>query len=102
QVDRDPFRITVVRDGTTVVSESEPGRLRYRLRSGAEHALTKDVSSRGNAYEVATDEPGRTATVTTRRIRHGFRIAVRLRPAPGVVAVYDAFDASADDHYLGG
>jgi alpha-D-xyloside xylohydrolase len=52
--------------------------------------------------ELATDEPGRTATVAVVPIRHGYRIAVRLRPATGVTAVYDAFDANPGDHFLGG
>jgi alpha-D-xyloside xylohydrolase len=101
RVDRDPFRLTILHDGKPLVVESE-ARLRYRLGSGAVHSLTKVLSSSGDVFRVATDEPGRTATVTARPIRHGYRIAVALRPARGVAAVFDSFDTHDGDHFLGG
>ena len=98
----DPFVLTIVRDGKTVVTESKAARLRYQLGSGAQHALTKVTSSHGNVYQVATDEPGRTATVTVSKIPHGFHVSLRLHPETGVQFVFDAFDAGAADHFLGG
>jgi len=103
EVDRSPFRLTIVRDGKTVVAEDKGARLRYQLRSGGEqHSLKNVTSSKGGVYQVATDEPGRTATVTVARTRSGWRIGVRLHPESGVQQVYDAFGAQSDEHFLGG
>jgi alpha-D-xyloside xylohydrolase len=102
RVGHDPFLLTVVRNGRTVVAEDAHARLRYQLASGAEHALTKVTAVHGNAYEVATDEQGRTATVTVTRIAPGFHVAVRFHPAGGIAFVFDAFAAGPDDHFLGG
>src|SRR6185437_4420617 len=67
-VDRDPFRIEVSSGGEHVVSQEQAARLRYQLASsGNQHTLTKVLSSRGDVYQVATDEPGRTATVAVTR-----------------------------------
>ncbi|HWB21460.1 MAG TPA: TIM-barrel domain-containing protein [Gaiellaceae bacterium] len=101
-VSDNPFRISVVRDGKTVVAEDKSARLSYTLTSGATHKLTKVTSSHGGVYEVATDEPGRTATVTVARTTHGYRLSMRLQPATGVQQVYDAFTAQPDEHFLGG
>ena len=101
-VGHDPFVLTVVSDGKTVVTESSSARLRYQLASGVQHALTKVTASHGGVYQVATDEPGRTATVTVSEIPHGFHLAVRLHPESGVRFVFDSFAAGADDHFLGG
>ena len=103
RVDRDPFRISIVRGGDTVVSQDEGARLRYQLAAtGVQHQLTKVLSSKGNVYRVATNEPGRTATVTVAPTRSGFRVSMRLHPATNVEQVYDAFGAGAADHFLGG
>ncbi len=102
RVDRSPFRLTVLRDGKTVVAEDPGARLRYLLQDNSPHALTKVISSSGNVYRVATDEPGRTATVTVGHTSHGFSIGVQLHPATGVREVFDAFEASPDEHFLGG
>jgi alpha-D-xyloside xylohydrolase len=103
KVDRSPFRLALVRDGKTVVSEDKRARLRYQLRSsGEQHALTNVTSSHRGVYQVATDEPGRTATVTVLRTGTGWRIGVRLHPETGVQQVYDAFGAQRDEHFLGG
>ena len=40
--------------------------------------------------------------MTVASTRSGARISVRLRPATNVAMVYDAFDSSASDHFLGG
>ena len=99
RVDEDPFRITVLRDGETVVTQDEDARLRYQLASsGEQHKLTKVTRRRrrqlgDSVYEVATDEPGRTATVTRAPDAAGrARLASRLHPETDVQQVYDAFD----------
>jgi alpha-D-xyloside xylohydrolase len=106
RVDRNPFRLAVLAAGKTVVRESpEPTRLRYQLHSsGNVYSLTKVLSARRNVYTVATNEPGghRTATVVIARVRSGFRISVRIKPATDVQQVYDAFDVGPDEHFLGG
>jgi alpha-D-xyloside xylohydrolase len=103
KVDTNPFRLTVVRDGKVVVAENAGARLRYQLiSSNDQHKLTRTTSSHGNVYEVATDEAGRTATVSVTHIRHGFHVSLQLHPAANVQQVYDAFDAQPDEHFLGG
>jgi len=102
RVDTHPFRITLVQDGKTVVTEDKGARLRYQLSSnGEQHTLTDVISSQGSVYKVATDEPGRTASVRIDRTGTGFRVTLRLHPETDVQQVYDAFDASRDDHFLG-
>jgi alpha-D-xyloside xylohydrolase len=103
KVDRSPFRISILRDGATVVSEDAGARLRYQLTgSGIQHSLTKVVSASGDTYSVATDEPGRTATVTVVPRSDGAQIEVALHPARGVQQVYDAFSTTPGEHFLGG
>jgi alpha-D-xyloside xylohydrolase len=103
RVDDDPFRIALLRDGKTVVQQDRDARLRYQLATTAEqHKLTKVTARHGTVYTVATDEPGRTATVTVRRTAHGARISLRLHPETNVAQVYDAFGARRDEHFLGG
>jgi len=103
RVDTNPFRITVLDNGKVVVSEDKDARLRYQLASnGDQYELTKVVKQRGDSYTVATDEPGRYATVSVEKTRAGARIDVQLHPATNVQQVYDAFDASPSDHFLGG
>jgi alpha-D-xyloside xylohydrolase len=60
------------------------------------------LSSSGGVYQVATSEPGRTATVVVRRAPGTVHLALRLHPETNVQQVYDAFDTSASDHFLGG
>jgi alpha-glucosidase (family GH31 glycosyl hydrolase) len=103
RVDTSPFGLTLLRNGTPVVAEDAEHRLRYQLRSNdAQHALTKVISSHGDVYQVATDEPGRTATVTVTPGRAGYAIAVQLHPAANVQEIYDSFEAKPDEHFLGG
>jgi alpha-D-xyloside xylohydrolase len=97
-----PFRLTVTRDGKTVISEDKAARLSYTLTSGVTHKLTKVTSSHGDVFDVATDESGRMATVAVARTKHGYRVSLRLHPATGVEQVYDAFTAQPDEHFLGG
>ncbi len=102
-VDRSPFRITLQTGGHTLLQQALPGRLRYQLAAGgAQHALTNVTSSSGDTYQVATDEPGRTATVTITRRPHGVRVSVALTPATGVQQIYDSFQARPKEHFMGG
>ena len=103
RVDENPFRVTVTRDGRTVVEQDAGARLRYQLApSGDQHKLTRVLSKRGSTYTVATDERGRTATVRLTRTATGLRLRMQLRPATGVQHVYDAFRSSRSEHFLGG
>jgi len=103
KIDKSPFRVSVLDDGKTVVEEDKDARLRYQLAStGAVHELTNVTSSRGGIYQVATDEPGRTATVSVGTTKTGARIQLALHPAAGVLQVYDSFDTEPTDHFVGG
>ena len=98
RIDTNPFRIAVGPAG-----EDTHARLRYQVSStGEQFALTKVISSHGDTYDVATNEPGRTATVTVADHGSSYRVSVRLHPEKGVQQVYDAFDTHAGDHFLGG
>lgn len=102
-VDRDPFRITVESAGHAVVAEAAaPARLRYQLADGTQHALTKVVHASGETFTVATNEPGRTATVRLTQHRGGVRIAVSFSPSTGVAQVFDAFSAAGGERFMGG
>jgi alpha-D-xyloside xylohydrolase len=104
RVERSPFLISVLSGGKIVVAE-DAARLRYKLASnGRVYALTKVISSgdHGERFLVATSEPGRTAEVSVSPARGGYRVEVALRPAGGVRAVYDSFESSAGEHFLGG
>lgn len=104
RVHRDPFRLALVSGGKVLAREAAlPTRLRYQVQStGDQYTLTNVVSVHDGLYEVATNEPGRSATVRVLRTRHGFRVVVRLQPALDVQQVYDSFEASPGDHFLGG
>jgi alpha-D-xyloside xylohydrolase len=103
-IETNPFRVTLVENGKTLVAEDKDARLRYQLAgSGEQHTLTKVVKSFGNGvYKVATDEPGRFASVSVQQTSTGAHLNVQLHPLTGVQQVYDAFDASSHDHFLGG
>ncbi|HEX4520321.1 MAG TPA: TIM-barrel domain-containing protein [Gaiellaceae bacterium] len=104
-VDTSPFRISVLRDGKTVVTEDKDARLRYQLTStGDQYFLTKVISHDGDTYRVATNEPGghRTATVKVTQTATGADIDLALHPATGIQQVYDAFDSAPNEHFLGG
>jgi alpha-D-xyloside xylohydrolase len=103
QVDSSPFRITVLDDGKPVVAEDKEARLRFELAStGAEYTLTNVTSSKGGVYQVATTEPGRTATVAVTKTAAAVEVKVALHPATNIQAVYDAFDTGVEEHFLGG
>ena len=89
RIDTNPFRITVLRDGKTVVAEDEHARLRYQLTStGDQYFLTKVISKQGDTYRVATSEPGghRTATVKVRQTATGADLDLVLHPGTGRAA----------------
>jgi alpha-D-xyloside xylohydrolase len=103
KIDTKPFRLTLLENGKPLLAQDKGARLRYQLRStGDQFTLTNVSSSHGDVYEVATSEPGRTATVTVTRRPSGYRIALRLHPETNVQQVYDAFETSRGDHFLGG
>ena len=71
---KDPFRLTLLRDGEAVVTPGSrraaalPASLDGRPAQADEgHLVAGDRLGRHTCYEVATDEPGRTATVTVSR-----------------------------------
>jgi len=106
-----PFRLSVLVGGTARVSETTlsggpGGRLSYRLADGTFHGLTNLISTgrtrNGMTYQVATDEPDRTATVAVQRSAGGVSVALTLRPATGVVDTFEAFASQPDEHFLGG
>ncbi|MEN3341493.1 MAG: alpha-D-xyloside xylohydrolase [Actinomycetota bacterium] len=107
-----PFRLSFAhRGGSPLVAEAETsggpgGRLSYRLRNGTFHALTELIgtATKGAAteYRVATDEPGRTATVDVQPTAAGASVTFTLEPATGVVATFEAFAAAPGDDFLGG
>ena len=68
---------------------SKDARLRYQLAVDrrAVHTLTNVTSSKGDVYQVATDEPGRTATVTVAPTPTGARIELALHPATDIQQV---------------
>lgn len=103
KIEENPFRIVLTQDGKTVVEQAPGARLRYQLKeSGQQRSLTNVISKRGDTYTVGTDEPGRTATVALSRVKGAVHVRMKLQPADGVAAVYDAFRAAPTDHFLGG
>ena len=106
-VSSNPFRIAVENDGKTVVAEDKQAALSYEVLGKAPtFTLTKVTSSSGGVdhgvYQVATSEPGRTATVRVTRTATGVGVSVRLHPETGVSQILDAFDSKPGDHFLGG
>lgn len=81
------------------------GRLSYELTGGARHTVTNLTSQHaiadGTAYEVATDEPGRTATVALTHVADGIRVSWQLRPSTEVARVYETFASDLNAHFLG-
>ncbi|GLY88786.1 TIM-barrel domain-containing protein [Actinoallomurus iriomotensis] len=114
-----PFGLSFLRNGRPVTAEvggsaAGPGdRLSYQVggtassRDGATYHRLTDLVSRhripgGTAYTVATDEPGRTATVNVTRTAQGLHVRWSFSPAGDVTAVFEALTARGDEHYLGG
>jgi alpha-glucosidase (family GH31 glycosyl hydrolase) len=118
-----PFALTF-RHGHRVIAQEAPGnidgpggRLVYQAGGSADsqagatwHRVTDLMSTRriagGDEYTVATDEPGRTATVRVVRTRSGARVQWQLtssdRAAAPVTVVLDALSARSTEHYLSG
>ena len=110
-VTANPFRLVLGGNGTVRLGEAPTrggpgGRLSYRVADGTYHTLTALESSTpvpgGTRYRVATDEPGRSATVSVRTTRTGLAVSLRLLPAQGVVTTFEAFTAKPSEHFLGG
>jgi alpha-glucosidase (family GH31 glycosyl hydrolase) len=108
-VEADPFRLTYKVGERPLAAqqlgEAGPGaRLSYELDDGSRHTLTRLLrrTRRRNAtaYRVATDQPGREATVTVTRTRRGLRVKTAL-DGPPARRVYEALTASPTDHFLG-
>jgi alpha-glucosidase (family GH31 glycosyl hydrolase) len=114
-----PFGLAFLRHGRPVTAEAggssagPGGRLSYQVGGTASsqdgatyHRLTDLLSAHairgGTAYTVATDEPGRTATVNVTRTAQGVRVHWSFSPAGEVTAVFEALTARSDEHYLGG
>jgi len=110
-VSPNPFRLSFADRGAPLVAEAETsggpgGHLSYRLQNGSFHALTRllDASAKSGvmSYEVATDEPGRTAAVRVEPTATGASVTFALQPATGVVATFEAFATRPGEHFLGG
>ncbi|HEV7899120.1 MAG TPA: hypothetical protein VGP31_14895, partial [Planosporangium sp.] len=91
QVTRSPFRLTFQHAGSTVAQQAPGevagpgGRLAYQAGGSAStqdgaryhrvtHLTGQYAVAHGSAYEVATDEPGRTATVTVLHAAQGAEV----------------------------
>jgi alpha-D-xyloside xylohydrolase len=108
---QNPFLLTFLVGGVPRVAETDlgggpGGRLSYRLADGSFHGVGAllATSSAGGAthYRVATDEPGRTATVDVVPTATGASVTFSLQPATGVVATFEAFAGAPGEHFLGG
>jgi alpha-glucosidase (family GH31 glycosyl hydrolase) len=119
RVAAEPFGLTFLDHGRPVTAEAggavagPGGRLAYQVGGSASsqegatyHRLTNLISKRGvpggTAYTVATDEPGRTATVRVTRTAQGVRVGWSFTPATDVTAVFEALTVGPAEHYLGG
>jgi alpha-D-xyloside xylohydrolase len=101
-VDKSHFRVSIRSDGKPLVEQDGGARLRYQVADGTQHSLTHVTASHGNVYDVATDEPHRTAVVTLTKRPHGVRLSLALSPSTGISQVYDAFTTGPDEHFMGG
>jgi alpha-D-xyloside xylohydrolase len=106
-----PFRLSFLQGTRPLVQESAlsggpGGRLSYRVAGGSFHALTNLISATpaasGTTYLVATDEPGRTASVQVVRRRLDLTIKLSFAPADGVIETFESFDPTPNEHFLGG
>jgi alpha-D-xyloside xylohydrolase len=111
RVDQSPFALHVLRGGHELLADATgaagPGsRLSYSLADGSNHMVTSLIASRavtrGAEYDLRTDEPNRTATVTVTRTSRSVHVAWRLHPETGVDTVYTAFHSPApSEHFVG-
>ena len=108
---QNPFRLTFLVGGVPRIAETDltggpGGRLSYRLADGSFHgvgALLATTSAGGRTeYRVATDEPGRTATVDVAATATSASVTFSLQPTTGIVATFEAFAGTPGEHFLGG
>jgi alpha-D-xyloside xylohydrolase len=109
-VEQAPFRLLFREGGRILTSQATgaPGagtRMTYTLQDGSVHSLGALLAERpiagGMAYEVGTDEPERTATVSVTRTARGVRVEWIVSPADGVVTIHEALAAGTTEHFLG-
>jgi alpha-D-xyloside xylohydrolase len=108
-VSTNPFALSFTAASAVTQPTGPPGpgtRMSYQLGDGSFHTLTglqrAQATADGAVYTVATDEPGRAASVAVSRIPHGFHVGLTLHPADGVTAVFSALRSSAgDEHFVG-
>lgn len=104
-----PFALTFSSGGKRLTGQvggyvGPGGRLSYELASGARHTLTNLLETRRGVaettYVVATDEPGRRASVVVKQTNRGLRVETRFQPDDGIVRIYEALSVY-DEHFLG-
>ena len=121
-VDQAPFRLTFSSDGQVVAQQAPAdtagpaGRMSYRVggtccssTGSSLHHLTDLISQApvdgGTAYTVATDEAGRTATVTVTRTAQGAHVKWTLEQTTAAgdpTILFETMAAGPQDHYLAG
>ncbi|MFL6122526.1 TIM-barrel domain-containing protein [Actinophytocola sp.] len=107
-----PFRLSFQQGHRPLLEQTSDelagpgGRLAYALADGSTHRVTDLVGAEpvrdGIRYTVATDEPGRNATVAVRRTPRGLRVSWSLQPATDVTQVYESLTGDDGEHFLGG
>ncbi|HEU4422236.1 MAG TPA: glycoside hydrolase family 31 protein [Pilimelia sp.] len=107
-----PFRLSFFEGERPLIAQvadevaGPGGRMAYALADGTTHRLTNVLRQKHSGdtttYDVATDEPDRTARVTVRATPRGLRVAWALEPATGVTQVYETFTGHDAEHFLGG
>lgn len=96
-----------IRDGGKAVTElgGDHAPFVYWTTGGAEHRAVRVVRRAADAgtttYTLATDEPGRTATVAVSRSARAVHVRYAVANAPTVAAIGFSMTASADAHFLG-
>jgi alpha-D-xyloside xylohydrolase len=111
KVDNAPFALHVLEGGHELLADAPgaagPGsRLSYSLANGSNHTVTSLTGSHavagGTEYDLRTDEPNRSATLTVTQTSRSIHVAWRLRPDSGVDTVYTAFHSPASsEHFVG-
>ena len=112
RVDAKPFRLTILERGVVLAKQrvGRPGpgtRFSFRsLDDGTLGTLTNLLEtasiSNGARYTVETTDPSRTAIVTVVRTSRGLAIDLDLgQEGQRIRTVYEAFEASANEHFLG-
>ena len=97
-VDANPFRVTILRDGKTVVSEDSGARLRFEVApANDEYSLTQ-CPLRARRQLPGRRRPSRAGRRRSRSPDDDRRArsTVALHPAADVTEVYDAFDTTPE------